>query len=87
MINKVMVAVWDSQSECFGDPFFRPTRGVAVRDFMDAVNAEGSPFASHPDDFILYELGVMDVRTGYYDPHDKHADLGHARHFLNGVDK
>lgn len=81
-ISKVMVSVWDIKGEAFGDPFFRATRGIAIRDFEDAVNAPDSPFRVHPDDFILYELGVFDVRTGVLDMHDSRLELGTARSMI-----
>lgn len=81
-MKKVCVAVFDQAGDYFGDPFFRPTRGVAVRDFADAVNAPDSPYGRHPGDFDLRELGVFDTHSGRFEEYEQAVHLGNAAQYL-----
>lgn len=68
MILKIC-AVRDRAADCFGQPFFVPAIGGAIRSFGDEVNrkAEGNSLAAHPEDFDLYELGTFDDNTATFD--------------------
>lgn len=69
---RVICSVRDSAAELFGQPFFCPSRGVALRSFADEVNraAPDNALCVHPDDFVLYELGSFDESTGLFSCHD-----------------
>lgn len=60
----VIVAVRDSAVDAFMQPFFVHHTGAAVRGFQDEVNRKDSPFAAHPEDYVLFELGAFDDSTG-----------------------
>lgn len=59
--NMIMtiVAVRDKKADCYSRPFFAQTPAAAIRSFTDEVNrnAEDNPYAKHPEDYALYELG------------------------------
>lgn len=57
-------AVFDHKAEAFLRPFFSETTGLALRGFTDAVNEAGHEMNRHPEDYVLYEFGEIDVQTG-----------------------
>lgn len=61
-------SVFDSKIGAFASPFFAPSRGAAVRAFSDEVKRDGSDFAKHPEDYILYQLCHYDDKTGVLAP-------------------
>lgn len=67
---RLIFSVRDSASELFGQPFYVPSRGVAMRSFADEVNRQAVDNAlnQHPEDFILFELGSFDESTGVLEP-------------------
>ena len=83
MLNGVF-AVYDVQAESYMKPIFTPTKGLAVRSFMDAVNDPNSPFAKYPDDFRLCEIGTFDESTGALVSYEHPEPLGYAREYLQG---
>jgi len=68
-MKRVVVAVFDSATGTFGQPFFVPAEGAAVRSFRDEVNrsaADNSLFM-HPEDYTLYALGKYDDEEGTFE--------------------
>lgn len=59
-----VVAVRDRALDSFGSPIFVVATGQAIRSFSDEVNNPESPFAKHPDDYDLYQLGMFDQDEG-----------------------
>ncbi len=55
-----VVSVWDSAAETYSPPIFTPSKGVALRSFMDAVSDPKTQFAQHPEHFSLFQLGTFD---------------------------
>lgn len=62
-------SIRDRAADVFGQPFFLPTNGVAIRVFSDEVNrADGNNnLNKHPEDFDLYYLGSFDDNDGSFD--------------------
>lgn len=64
-MRKKLYAVYDTVAgELFGGIVQEPREAPAIRAFYDALGAQGSPLASHPDDYNLLELGELDTETG-----------------------
>lgn len=63
----VVCAIYDTAVKAFMQPFFSPTKGSAVRSFIDAVNGEGSQFKRHAADYVLFQLAAYDDGTGTFD--------------------
>lgn len=63
MIQKVF-GVRDGKAVAFLQPFFSSANGSAIRAFSDAVNDGKSPISTHPEDYVLYELGSFDDNSG-----------------------
>ena len=56
--------LYDTKMEEYMTPNFYQTLGVAVRQLIDFMDKDDHPLARHADDYILYELGEFDVKTG-----------------------
>lgn len=82
MNNTQIFAVYDSAVEAYMEPYFCPSIGVAIRAFKDAVNKDGHPFNSHPDDYTLFKVGEYDPRKGELVAQAPHS-LGNALEFVN----
>lgn len=61
---KVFFSVRDLAVGAFMNPFLAPSKGAAVRSFMDEVNREGSEMYKHPEDYELYSVGKFDDESG-----------------------
>lgn len=59
--------VYDSKAEIYSPPFYEITAGQAIRAFTDASNQEKHPFALHPGDYTLFELGHYDNANGQHE--------------------
>lgn len=68
MAKKIVCAVFDHAIGTFGQPFFVPATGAAVRSFSDEVNraAEDNNLYNHPSDFDLCHLGSFDDEQGLF---------------------
>ena len=67
MMMKVF-SVRDMKAEAFLQPFFCPTQGSALRAFGDACAKPDSPFYLHPNDFVLYEIGMYEDSDALLQP-------------------
>lgn len=67
--QRVMVSVRDAKSEVYGNPFFAPSVGAAIRSFDDEVNRNepGNILNSHPEDFSLFQLGAFNDSEGTFE--------------------
>lgn len=63
MIQK-MFALRDLKAQAYLQPFFSSANGSAIRALSDAVNDKSSPISKHPEDYVLYEIGVFDDVNG-----------------------
>lgn len=64
-------AIKDLKIEAFKNPLFLHTQGEAIRALTDELKNPQSLFASHPADFILYELGTYETDTAKFDLHEQ----------------
>lgn len=53
----LVFAIYDAAAEAHLPPMFFPTKGMAIRSFADAVNAEDSAFCRHAADYTLFHIG------------------------------
>lgn len=67
MIRPV-VAVLDTATQLYGQPFYVPAIGAAMRSFTDEVNRQAgdNQLNKHPDDFHLYHLADFDDEQGTF---------------------
>lgn len=65
----IICSVRDRAADVFGQPFYTPALGQAIRSFSDEVNRvdEKSTLFNHPEDFDLYELGTFDDAHASFD--------------------
>lgn len=66
MITKIF-SIYDSKAENFNLPVYLQSSGLAIRTFSDSVQDPNSPFAKHPADYTLFELGTYDDQTSTFD--------------------
>ena len=75
----VVVSVRDTAAEVFGPPMLFAAPGAAVHSFADAVNGDKSAaVAAHPEDFIMYKIGMFDDQKGEYLPME-HVQLARGK--------
>lgn len=74
-------SVRDTKAQAFLQPFFSNSIGSALRAFSDAVADSSCPFSKHPEDYILYEIGVYDDSSGALMPLECIKMLGGASDF------
>lgn len=74
-------AVYDSKAATYGQPFFSPTIGSAMRAFHTACLDPQSMLAKHPADFSLMQLGTFDDDTGELIGLNPPVNIGLAANF------
>lgn len=67
MIQKIF-SIRDTKADAFMQPFFAPTKGVAMRQFGAAVNKEGHDLNLYTDDYSLFLIGEFNDSTGSIEP-------------------
>lgn len=67
-MKEKLFAVYDQKAKVYLPVFQARTVGAAERSFQDAVNAKDHHFSQHPEDFVLVELGDIDLETGVIEP-------------------
>jgi len=62
-------AIRDRAIDSYGQPFFAPSSGAAIRSFSDELNRpdERNALSKHPEDYDLFALGEFDDQTGEFD--------------------
>lgn len=74
--------VHDSKASAYLQPFFAPSRGVAIRMFTDACNDPEHQFFRHPEDFTLFSIGVFYQETGQWEAIVPAVPLGKALDYV-----
>jgi len=82
MIQKIF-SVYDCKAEAYLQPFFSPTKGLAMRAFIAAVNKVGHDFNTYANDYSLWEIGEWDESKGTLSTHEIKMPLGGAHEFLS----
>lgn len=75
-------AIFDVKVEAYLQPFFARTVGEGLRIFVDAVQAEGSRFARHAEDFTLFEVAEWSEEGGDFLNGAANKPLGCAIEYL-----
>lgn len=75
-------SIYDSKAEAYLQPFFSPTRGMAIRSFQNAANTAGHDFNRFAADFTLFELGEFEPNSGNFNLLEHHQNLGKAAEFI-----
>lgn len=75
-------SIKDIKVDAFMQPFFLPTDGAALRAFGDEVKKSDSNLHQHPEDYVLYALGVWDDQIGSLQPFDAPRSLGVASEYV-----
>lgn len=67
-MSLTVCVIRDRAIDSFGNPFFAPSVGAAVRSFSDAVNndAADNMMFKHPEDYDLYVCGTYEQESGLF---------------------
>jgi len=68
LVSTVICSVYDSKAAAYLQPFFAPTRAVAIRSFAAACLQEDHQFRRHAEDYTLFCLAEFDEFTGQVFP-------------------
>ena len=66
-MTSIVVAVRDVKLGEYGQLVTVTNGNVAIRSFGDMVEKGDNPFAAHPEDYQLYQLGIYDNVKGRVD--------------------
>jgi hypothetical protein len=72
-------------AEAYLQPFFAPTRGLAIRSFSEAANTSEHQFQKYSADFTLFEIAEFDDTTGICTSIEPFHKIGSALEFINQV--
>ncbi|QCQ85126.1 nonstructural protein [Blackfly microvirus SF02] len=70
--------VYDSKVGAYNRPFFEPSKGSALRSFMDAICDKDSQLSKHSEDYTLFHIGEYDDQTAVLTSYKTPASLGVA---------
>lgn len=59
-------SIRDAKASFYHTPFFKPTEGEAVRDFIQVANDDKGTINKFPEDFDLFEVGEYETNTGHF---------------------
>ena len=76
-------SIFDSKAEGYLQPFFCVNRGVALRQFMAAIQEESHQFHRFASDYTLFEVAQFDEKSGRFIVPEAFVSLGCAVEFLN----
>lgn len=76
-------SIFDSKAEAYLQPFFAVSHGVALRQFISAIQQEDSNFNKFAGDYTLMCIGEFDERKGKLSGLPAHESLGCAIEYLN----
>lgn len=76
-------AVFDSAADAYMNPFFLPSKGMAIRSFSDSVNTPDSTLSKHPADYTLFHLGEWTDESAGFDLFPGPRSLGVAIEFVS----
>lgn len=81
-----LFSLFDSGVSAYLKPFWGDHKENALRGLRQLVNDKSNPdnmVANHPEQFVLFELGVFSSHTGLFTAHDVPISLGVAIEFVN----
>lgn len=78
-----LFALFDSKAAAFLPVFSAPTKAFAIRLVTDMVNDPQQQVAKHPDDYSLFQLGVMNMDDGVIKP--EKMNLGNCVEFKDSA--
>lgn len=84
-----MFSLFDAGVGAFLKPFWSDHKENALRSLRQLVNDKSNPdnmVANHPDQFVLFEIGVFDSVTGVFSSHLTPQSLGNCIEFVTRLD-
>lgn len=78
-----MFCIRDAKAEAYLRPFFAPTKGLALRWFIEGSSRPDDPMSKYPADYHLFHLGSYDDSDATFKFLPSKECLGCAVDFLN----
>lgn len=75
-------SIFDDKGGSYGNPFFFPHDGLAIRAFGDLVCDKNTSINKHPGDFSLYKLAEFDNVKGNFECLEHASFLSRALDFV-----
>jgi hypothetical protein len=66
-MKSMVFSVFDAKAGAFAQPFYSPTKGTALRAFMDCCADPNHAFCRHPSDYFLFRIAEFDDVSGVFD--------------------
>lgn len=63
-MNLNAYAIYDRKTLAYFPPFYAVTDGAAVRSLADLVGDPNTNVGRHPNDYVLYNVGIFDDSKG-----------------------
>ena len=57
-------AIYDTKAAAFNTPFTAHTDELAIRSAKDVAADTNTVYGRHPEDFVLYHVGIFNDQTG-----------------------
>lgn len=78
----IACSVFDVKAKAYMQPFFVHNENLARRSFGDAVLDKSSGISRHPEDYLLYKVGVFDDGEGIFQSFPQPEFLAKAVDFV-----
>lgn len=76
-------AIRDTKAEAYLKPFFTPTKGLALRAFVEVANDPKQDISRYAGDYHLFRIAEYDDQTGVITPLEVKENLGCALDFID----
>lgn len=73
--------IYDIKSQTNTNPVLYPNIAAAIRAFGDLCGNKDTVYNTHPEDFVLYDIGSFDVVDGVMMPEERRP-ISHAIEFV-----
>lgn len=83
-----LYSIFDTAVSAYLRPFWSDHKANAIRSFVKLVNEKengDNMVAAHPDQFVLFELGIFSTATGLFTSNEPALSLGNGAEFLTKV--
>lgn len=80
-MDKIIVSIYDRKAEYYLPIWLTENIETAKRQFLNLVNDSETLINKNPEDYIMFQVGVFDDRSG------KVTELIHHKEIINGLTK
>lgn len=66
-MKTIIYAIFDDKAKVYNKPFHQLNEEVMIRTCVDLLRDKASTISSHPEDYVVFELGTYDDTTAEYE--------------------